>query len=205
MCDTLGLVPTNKLWLEHTEQAAWQSVDALREKVVLLEQRQQRLVPPVDNWRELLDALDAAKNEHAIAGDGYGSMIRGLIERITRAESRVRELEQAAPPPATVSVSLEGPTFRSTRRAQASVTEDEENDEPGADAPVAGEARLFREIRARYQRLVHERGRDPQGLLEDIEARLDELPELDPAELADAAADLAALALSVRRRGGFDE
>jgi hypothetical protein len=197
-------VPTNKLWLEHTEQAAWQSVDALREKVVLLEQRQQRLVPPVDNWRELLDALDAAKNEHAIPGDGYGAMIRGLVERITVAEGRVRELEQAAPPLTTVSVSLEGPTFRSSRRKQSS-PEDDENDEPGTDAPVAGEARLFREIRARYQRLVHERGRDPQGLLADIEARLDELPELDPGELADAAVDLAALALVVQRRGGFDE
>ncbi len=201
-------MPTNKLWLEHTEQAAWQSVDALREKVVLLEQRQQRLVPPVDNWRELLDALDAAKNEHAIGGDGYGAMIRGLIERITIAEGRVRELEQAAPPLTTVSVSLEGPTFRSSRRAPSSASEDDENDENdenGTASPVAGEARLFREIRERYQRLVHERGRDPQGLLADIEARLDELPELDPGELADAAADLAALALVVGRRGGFDE
>ena len=200
-------MPTNKLWLEHTEQAAWQSVDALREKVVLLEQRQQRLAPPVDNWRELLDALDAAKNEHAIGGDGYGSMIRGLIERITRAESRVRELEQAPPPPTPVAVSLEGPTFRGSRRAPPSV-EDEDEDERDAapeGAPVAGEARLFREIRARYQRLVHERGRDPQGLLADIEARLDELPDLDPGELADAAADLAALALAVGRRGGFSE
>lgn len=205
MCDTLGLVPTNKLWLEHTEQAAWQSVDALREKVVLLEQRQQRLVPPVEDWRELLDALDAAKNEHAIPGDGYGSMIRGLLERITRTEARVRELEQAAPPPTTVSVSLEGPTFRSSRHSSPASERDDDNDEPASDAPVAGEARLFREIRARYQRLVHERGRDPQGLLADIEARLDELPEPDPAELADAAADLAALALVVRRRGGFDE
>jgi len=198
-------VPTNKLWLEHTEQAAWQSVDALREKVVLLEQRQQRLTPPVDNWRELLDALDAAKNEHAITGEGYASMIRGLIERITRAEGRVRELEQATPPATPVAVSLEGPTFRSSRRKSASTEADEEADAPNDDAPVAGEARLFREIRARYQRLVHERARDPQGLLADIEARLDELPDLDPGELADAAADLAALALAVRRRGGFDE
>lgn len=198
-------MPTNKLWLEHTEQAAWQSVDALREKVVLLEQRQQRLAPPVDNWRELLDALDAAKNEHAIAGDGYASMIRGLIERITRAEGRVRELEQAPPGATPVSVSLEGPTFRSSRRTQQSSDDDDDRRPPIEGGPVAGEARLFREIRARYQRLVHERGRDPQGLLADIEARLDELPDLDPGELADAAADLAALALSVGRRGGFDE
>lgn len=205
MCDTLGLVPTNKLWLEHTEQAAWQSVDALREKVVLLEQRQQRLAPPVDNWRELLDALDAAKNEHAIPGEGYGAMIRGLVERIARAEGRVRELEQATPPATTVSVSLEGPTYRSSRRTPPSTVEDDERDEPVEGASVAGEARLFREIRARYQRLVHERERDPQGLLADIEARLDELPVLDPGELADAAADLAALALVVSRRGGFDE
>ena len=26
-------MPTNKLWTEHTERAAWQSVEALREKL----------------------------------------------------------------------------------------------------------------------------------------------------------------------------
>jgi hypothetical protein len=173
---------------------------------VLAEQRQQRLAPPVDGWRDLFDALDAAKSEHAIAGDSYALMIRGLIERISAAESRVRELEHSPQHPTTpITVSLEGPTFRSARRSRANELDDEERELPADDAAPTGEARLLREIRARYQRLIQERGRDLQGLLADIEARLDELPELDPGELADAAADLSALALVVRRPVGLDE
>ena len=68
-----------------------------------------------------------------------------------------------------------------------------------------GDTRLFREIRARYQDLLRGRGReDAASLLSDIEARLDDLPDLDPGELSDVAADLAALALVVSR-GGPDE
>jgi hypothetical protein len=190
-------VPTNKLWIEHTERAAWQSVDALREKLALAEQRQQRLAPPVEGWRELFDALDGAKQEHALAGDSYATMLRSLLERIASAEGRVRELEQAAPKVgALIAVAVE-PT-----RAHVPVVARTPRDEDDADddARSMGEARLFREIHARYQRLVRERERDAAGLLADVEERLAELPDLDPGELSDAAADLGALALLLGRR-----
>ena len=77
-------MPTNKLWLEHTEHAAWQSVDALREKLALAEQRQARLAPPVEGWQSLLDALDRAKSEHGVAGDSYAAVLRALLERLTQ-------------------------------------------------------------------------------------------------------------------------
>jgi hypothetical protein len=196
-------VPTNKLWIEHTEQAAWQSVDALREKLALAEQRQQRLAPPVEGWRELCDALDAAKREHELPGDSYAKMIRGLLERIAAADERARTLEQTSPGPVIPgTLSIDGPRWRAGNFERALRRDD---DEVESDAPAAGEARLFREIRVRYQRLVRERARDTTGLLADIEARLGELPDLDPGELADAAADLAALSLVVARRGGLDE
>ncbi len=195
-------MPTNKLWIEHTERAAWQSVDALREKLALAEQRQQRLAPPVEGWRELFDALDTAKQERALAGDNYAAMLRALLERVATAEERVRELEHAGPTVATpITVALEPsrPQVVSTARA---LRDDDENDD---DARPPGEARLFREIHGRYQRLVRERERDAAGLLADIEERLAELPDLDPGELADAAADLAALALLLGRRRASGE
>lgn len=196
-------MPTNKLWIEHTERAAWQSVDALREKLTLAEQRQQRLAPPVEGWRELLDALDSVKREHAISGESYAAMIRGLIERMAEIDARARTLEQQGPSPGLpVTLSIDGPRWRTTPFERPVRLED---DEIESEAPAAGETRLFREIRARYQRLVRERARDASGLLADIEARLGELPDLDPAELADAAADLAALSLVVARKGGSDE
>jgi hypothetical protein len=194
-------VPTNKLWLEHTEQAAWQSVDALREKLALAEQRQQRMAPPADGWRPLFDALDVAKTEHGLAGETYATLLKALLERVSAAEVRVRTLEQAQQNPVPlVTVSIDARGFRQGPFERPARVDD---DDLESEAPPAGEARLFREIRTRYQRLVSERGRDPSGLLSDIEARLGELPDLDPGELADAAADLAALALIVGR-GGSD-
>jgi hypothetical protein len=188
-------VPTNKLWIEHTERAAWQSVDALREKLALAEQRQQRLAPPVEGWRELFDALDSAKQEHALPGETYAAMLRSLLERVAFAESRVRELERAGlAAPITVSVE----PARGPSPVVAHVLPDE--DDANEDARSSGEARLSREIHARYQRLVRERERDAPGLLADVEERLAELPDLDPGELADAAADLGALALLLGRR-----
>ena len=196
-------MPTNKLWLEHTENAAWQSVDALREKLAHAEQRQQRMAPPVEGWRELFDALDTVKAESAIAGETYQAMLKALLGRVSSAESRVRDLEQAVPSASLpVTVSIDGRGWRKGPFERPAPLDD---DELEGDATPTGEARLFREIRARYQRLVRERGRDTSGLLADIEHRLGELPDLDPSELADAAADLAALALVVRRSGGPDE
>jgi hypothetical protein len=187
-------VPTNKLWIEHTERAAWQSVDVLREKLALAEQRQQRLAPPVEGWRELFDALDSAKQERALAGETYAAMLRSLLERVVSAEDRVRELERAAlAAPITLSV-------EAARAPSPAVVRALDEEDASDDARSAGEARLFREIHARYQRLVGERQRDAPGLLADVEERLAELPDLDPGELADAAADLGALALLLGRR-----
>jgi hypothetical protein len=195
-------VPTNKLWIEHTERAAWQSVDALREKLALAEQRQQRLAPPVEGWRELFDALDTAKQERALAGDSYAAMLRALLERVATAEGRVHELEHAGPTVALpIPAALEPSRPQVVSTAHAARDDDESDD----DTRPPGEARLFREIHGRYQRLVRERERDAAGLLADIEERLAELPDLDPGELADAAADLAALALLLGRRRASGE
>jgi len=178
-------------------------VEALREKLALAEQRQQRLAPPVEGWRELLDALDAVKREHALSGESYAAILRGLIERITAADQRARTLEQSAQAqPPTIAVSIDGPRRRAAPYARPARLDDDEVD---SEAPAAGEERLFREIKGRYQRLVRERSRDPAGLLADIESRLGELPDADPGELFDLAADLAALSLVVRRAGGSDE
>jgi hypothetical protein len=196
------LVPTNKRWLEHTEQAAWQSVDALREKLALAEQRQQRLAPPVEGWRELCDALDAAKAEHGLGGESYAAMIRALVAGVTAADERVRVLERSLPTALSPSTPLDGPTYRAAPLASRAHDEDEELDAP---AKAAAEERLFREIRSRYQRLFYDRPQNVAELLADVEARLGELPELDAAELADVAADLAALALVVSRRAAGDE
>ena len=203
-------MPTNKLWLEHTEQAAWQSVDALREKLTLAEQRQARLAPPVEGWQTLLDELDRAKGEHGVVGESYAAVVRALLERLASVAEQARAVAQGAargvePGPSVVVVAPAA--SRASRRGRNERHDDEDEDAPLApDAPASGEARLFREIRSRYQELLRGRGREgASALLSDIEARLDDLPDLDPGELGDVAADLAALALVVGRGGAADE
>src|SRR5215510_9508989 len=86
-------MPTNKLWIEHTERAAWQSVQALREKLAEAEQRAERMAPPVEGWRALFAALDAARERHALAGSSYAELIGAALERLARAETERRALE----------------------------------------------------------------------------------------------------------------
>ena len=86
-------MPTNKQWIEHTERAAWQSVQALREKLAEAEARAERMAPPAHGWRELFDALDAARETHALTGESYAELIRGALDRLARAEGERRSLE----------------------------------------------------------------------------------------------------------------
>jgi hypothetical protein len=58
-------MPTNKLWIEHTEKAAWESVQALRDKIAEAERRIERLGPPVAAWQPLLDELDRVRSASA--------------------------------------------------------------------------------------------------------------------------------------------
>jgi hypothetical protein len=185
-------VPTNKLWIEHTERAAWQSVDALRDKLADAERRQARLAPPVEGWQALLQAVDALRAEKKVAGETYADAVRGLVTELQAVTTRARELEtELARTRGTSPLPfVPGPSPRA-RRSRA---EDEHAE------PSRGEERLSREIRRRHREFVRDRGRfDPSAVLADVESRLGELPDLDPSELFDAAADLAALALAVGR------
>ena len=78
-------MPTNKLWLEHTEKAAWESVQALREKLADAEKRMQRLAPPTAGWQPLLDAIDLAKTELGLSSDSYGDLLGELVSDTRRA------------------------------------------------------------------------------------------------------------------------
>jgi hypothetical protein len=185
-------VPTNKLWIEHTERAAWQSVDALRDKLADADRRLARLAPPVEGWQALLDTVDGLRAEQKLAGETYADAVRGLVTELKAVTSRVRELEtELARARGTSPVAfLPAPSPRERRFRSDDVHEE----------PSRAEERLSREIRVRHREFVRDRGRfDPSAVISDVESRLGELPDLDPAELFDAAADLAAVALAVSR------
>jgi hypothetical protein len=185
-------VPTNKLWIEHTERAAWQSVDALRDKLADAERRLARLAPPVEGWQALLDTVDALRGEQKVENESYADTVRGLVTELKAVTTRARELEaelartRGTSPAAFVAVP--------SARARRFHGEDEH------DPPSRGHELLSREIRRRHREFVRDRGRfDASAVLSDVESRLGELPDPDPAELFDIAADLAAVALAVGR------
>ena len=196
-------MPTNKLWIEHTERAAWQSVQALREKLAEAERRAERMAPPVQGWRELFAALDAARESHALGGETYAELLRSVLERLERAESERQALAArlAGEAPRVVAEPAPAPARRRRRDESGAWLEDEL-----AERPSRSERRLFGEMRARARELGGERpGADLEGALGDIETRLAELPGLDSAEILDIAADLGALALRLRPARGHDD
>src|SRR5262245_17599749 len=87
-------MPTNKLWIEHTERAAWESVEALREKLADAEKRMQRMAPPAEGWRGVFDALERAGQQYALPGTSYADWLSGLLERLEQTELRARSLEE---------------------------------------------------------------------------------------------------------------
>jgi hypothetical protein len=185
-------VPTNKLWIEHTERAAWQSVQALREKLAEAEQRAERMAPPAQGWRELFAELDAARANHALAGTSYAELLASALERLARAEAERRSLElRLAGEPRRAAPEPEPPPRRRSAGAYGT-TGESDFDEGGSRS----ERRFFRDVRERVRELGAERPRpNPEAELGDIETRLADLPSLDAGEIADIAADLAALAL----------
>jgi hypothetical protein len=186
-------MPVNKLWLEHTERAAWESVEALREKLIEAEKRIERLAPPVEGWAELLAALDAVKEERELSSVTYGALIHELSERLTStaASARVtegelaREREKRAVPAAAPRAAR----FDSSDELPSALL-DEDEYESGAGAQV------LRNLWRRYRTHLRETSRiSPDNLVRAIESEVDQLAELDEADVPEAALTLAVLAM----------
>jgi hypothetical protein len=75
-------MPTNKLWIEHTEKAAWESVTALRRELAKTQRRLEQMAPPVEGWQKLFEDIDAAKERHGLAGKTYAEVLRALLDRL---------------------------------------------------------------------------------------------------------------------------
>jgi hypothetical protein len=194
-------MPTNKLWIEHTERAAWESVSALRSKLAEANKRLERLTPPVEGWQGLLSALDAAKAEHALGGKTYAEVLRGIVDRLTLAETRLRAAQEALARAHLPAAPL--PTESSTNIRKRTIAESPPSDPPPDFTTLA--RRFVRAMQHRYESTPPlER---PLGLDETLAAiatKVDELTDMDDIELADAAVDLAVLALCLHTESRSD-
>jgi hypothetical protein len=181
-------MPTNKLWLEHTERAAWDSVEALREKLLKAEGRLQALAQGIHSVPQLLDALDLAKQKYAPGAKDHASVVAQLLSVIERQQS---ELEAAkAPEPTQVS-------FVSARPLPRPRLDSDELDVP-ARGHADDEADLSAFAQAMQRRgTAEEATRDLNRLLSLAEHKLDDLTELEGPALREAAVELAILAARI--------
>lgn len=179
-------MPTNKLWLEHTERAAWDSVEALRERLLKAEERLQALMPSVDRVPLLLDLLQQAKQKHAPSAAAHDEIVAELL---TKLDDLQQQLQAARTPEPTV-VNFGAPIARP--RFDSDELDEEPESQRDDERPDLGA--FTQAMRRRYEHHSQQLPRDQNRLLELAEKRLDDLSELEGAALREAAVELAILA-----------
>ena len=182
-------MPTNKLWIEHTERAAWDSVEALRERLLKAETQLQALAPNVDRLPQLLDVLEQAKHRYAASLEGYDQIVAELLTRLDQQQAQLEAVE--TPEPTIV-------TFGAAPSRDRLDSED--LDDAQASDRFDDEAELdnfTRSMRRRRDSSSGDLPRDLNRLLALTEAKLDDLAELEGATLREAAVDLAMLAARI--------
>jgi hypothetical protein len=180
-------MPTNKLWIEHTERAAWDSVEALRERLLKAESRLQALASGVERVPQLLDLLDDAKQKYAPDARGHDEIVAQLLARIERLQS---ELDAAKTPEPTV-VSFAAPVPRPPLDSEDL---DESPRRVGKDDDDFDLAGFTQTMQRRNDEAAAEPPRDLERLLSMAEHKLDDLTELEGPALREAALELAILA-----------
>ena len=181
-------MPTNKLWIEHTERAAWDSVEALRERLAKAEERLQALLPSVGNLPRLLEQLQQAKLKYAAQAQGLDEVVEALIARV---ETLEKQLEESREPQRLV-MSFEAPPPRA--RMDSDELEERVPESSSDDDDLGGFTQI---MQRRHDALRSELPRDVNRLLALAETKLDDLTELEGGALRDAAIELALLAARI--------
>lgn len=185
-------MPTNSKWLEHTERAAWDTVQSLRREIEKERERMARLAPAGENWRKMLDELDAARAENDLEVERYGEILSALRtclrtvrdERDALAAELARERERGAAPSRVEVVTL-----------------------PPTGSPPETETRSSNATEwfaARIADLRHEQDERSGGTppsyercLTALELKLEELEQAPRREAPDVAVEIGALALRI--------
>jgi|RhiMethySRZTD1v2_1073278.scaffolds.fasta_scaffold08821_9 hypothetical protein len=180
-------MPTNPLWLEHTERAAWGTVEALRGEIERAQRRLARLTELQPAWPRLLEAFDRIKLEHGIERDDPEQIVQEL-RRI--AGEAVRERDE---------LKRELSHVQGARREALAVAA------PPAD-PRAVElrpaVRWFAKLLDRRNRRVRARpssSTDVRRLIEALDLKVEELAQARSHELIEAAVEVGNIALAIAR------
>jgi hypothetical protein len=186
-------MPTNPLWLEHTERAAWDTVQVLREQVQTERARVDLLMRTQQQWPKILEALTALAAEHGLAEREPLLIVQTLSSELRRLQSQSSQKPSA---------SSELPAYREPGALQTKEAEQK--------LPVSASRRALRYFFKRIERVEsrhpRRKKRSLERLLEAMAAKLEGLDELEHApqqQVAEQAAEMAHLAycvLEARRR-----
>ena len=182
-------MPTSREWLEHTERAAWDTVQSLRRQIEEERARVLRLTPVRESWHRIIETLDVAKAEHGITAEHYAEVVEALAAELRKAKEQREQL--------TTSLAAEQKAARGIgQRTEVIAIEATERPRKGGRVQwFAGKIAALRRERASLLR-----GRKPPSidrLIAALEAKVDELEGATATELARIAVDLGALALRV--------
>jgi hypothetical protein len=209
--DISAEMPTNKLWLEHTERAAWDSVEALRERLSKAESRLNALGIGVERVPQLLDLLDKAKQRFVPDAQGHQEIVLQLLARIERLQAEVDAARTIEPqqvrfvaPPARLRRDPDGPDDPQDLDDSDDLDDPDDLDDlddlkASPRSRTAGDGFDLAGFAQALQR--HAQGRqgtrDLNQLLTLAENKLDDLTELKGAALREAAVELAVLAARI--------
>ena len=198
-------MPTNREWLEHTERAAWDTVQSLRRQIEEERVRLGRHTPVRESWHKIIELLDVAKAEHGITAEHYASVVEQLTAELRRAkEERERLAEQ---------LETERKASRIAEQRVEVITL-EPDDRPRRGSRVRWFAEKIAALRRERAALLRTRTRPTfERLLGALEAKVDELGGATPSDMLRIAVDIGALALRLAehaeqrrgRRSSLDE
>jgi hypothetical protein len=183
---TLGehAMPTNPLWLEHTEKAAWDTVQTLRRQIEAERARVQQLLRLQQDWPRILNALSEAKATHAICAEGELGVIDYLSAELSRTKRECGELtEKLGRAP------LEQERAR-LRAAESSLGRDRSSEEPAL-------ARFFQQVKEYAAENEPLRPRSQERLIAALEDKLEELEQAPRRDVGQHAIEIAYLAFRI--------
>jgi chromosome segregation ATPase len=85
-------MPTNREWLEHTERAAWDTVQSLRRQIEEERTRVARLTPLRESWQRIIEILDVAKADHGIVAEQYADVVDALCAELRKVKAEREQL-----------------------------------------------------------------------------------------------------------------
>jgi hypothetical protein len=180
-------MPTNPLWLEHTEKAAWGTVEALRGEIERERRRLERLTQLQPVWPKLLAVLDRVKAEHAIESEDPEQ----VVSELRRIAGELRAERDA----------LKSEIEQQTKRALLAP----DPAGPAAEPPLrlSPPVRWFAKLLDRKRKSLRGgagKSSDLRRLIDALDLKVEELAQARRHELVEAAVDVAHLALSIARR-----